>query len=157
MHGGTVRVESAGPGAGTTAEVILPLATIRRSRPPSSPSMASVTSAARSHARVLVVDDNGDAAETIASTLDALGYRTAVAYDGPGAIAKAARFAPDVAVLDIGLPVMDGLRERAPDLRLIALTGYGQSRDRDLALSAGFEAHLVKPVELSALLGALAS
>ncbi len=160
LHGGSVRVESAGPGRGTEALIALPLASLRRSAPPPRPVPAAPEPGTAS-ARVLVVDDNADAAETIASTLEALGYTTAVAHDGPAAMREAERFAPDVAVLDIGLPVMDGyelgrrLRERHEALRIIALTGYGQERDRARALEAGFAAHLVKPVELPALLGAL--
>lgn len=159
LHGGNVSITSEGPGRGTEVTVTLPIATLRRSSEPSRP---SVSVGPASQARILVVDDNGDAADTIASTLNALGYETAVAYDGPCALEEAARFGPDVAVLDIGLPVMDGyelarrLRARHAALRLIALTGYGQERDRRLALEAGFAEHLVKPVELPALLNAIA-
>ncbi len=157
LHGGTVRLHSEGIGHGTEARVTLPIAILRRPATPSTPMPAQAPVAAR----VLVVDDNPDAADTLASTLAALGYATAIAHDGPAAIAEAAGFDPDVAVLDIGLPVMDGyelarrLRARHDSLRLIALTGYGQERDRARAVEAGFEAHLVKPVELPELLDAI--
>jgi CheY-like chemotaxis protein len=105
--------------------------------------------------RVLVVDDNADAAELLAELLAAMGHETRVAFDGAAALDAAITFAPDVALLDIGLPAMDGytlagrLRELT-DLRetkLIAITGYGQSSDRDRSRRAGFHEHLVKPVD----------
>jgi PAS domain S-box-containing protein len=109
--------------------------------------------------RVLVVDDNTDAAETLADILHELGHITTVAEDGPTALAKAAAFKPHVALLDIGLPVMDGyelarrLREQ-PELRrvrLFAITGYGQESDRIRSRAAGFHEHLVKPIDLAKL------
>jgi CheY-like chemotaxis protein len=112
---------------------------------------------------VLVVDDNLDAAESLADLLRHVGHDVKVAQDGPGALEVAARFHPEVAVLDIGLPVMDGYelaaalksREDAGPIRLVALTGYGQEKDRQRSREAGFDAHLVKPVEIDALLAAL--
>jgi len=160
LHGGEVTITSEGHGRGTTAHVSLPIATLRRSAPPSG-RCVEVGAVPPQRDRVLVVDDNVDAADTIATTLAALGYVTAVAYDGPSALEEAARFGPNVAVLDIGLPVMDGyelaerLRARNDELRLIALTGYGQERDRSQALESGFAEHLVKPVELPALISAI--
>ena len=115
--------------------------------------------------RVLVVDDNEDAALTIAEVLTELGYDVTVAYDGPQALACAERVRPEVVVLDLGLPVMDGF-EVARQLRaasagrkvprLVALSGYGQDVDRANSRAAGFDLHLVKPVEPSVLLEALA-
>jgi CheY-like chemotaxis protein len=109
--------------------------------------------------RVLVVDDNRDAADLLCELLRALGYETRAAYDGPSALVEAARFAPDVALIDIGLPVMDGyeLAQRiaadagARATRLVAVTGYGQQRDREASARAGFSAHLVKPVDIDQL------
>ena len=108
--------------------------------------------------RVLVVDDNVDAAEMFADYVESLGYDVRKVHDGPSAIRVAADFAPSIALLDIGLPVMDGyeLATRLRDavsgpLKLIAVTGYGQDADRQRASQAGFDAHLVKPVDLDAL------
>lgn len=120
----------------------------------------------RGGARVLIVDDNVDAAEILSDTLTLKGHRTWVAHDGPAALALAENVHPQVALVDIGLPVMDGyelarrLRElpSSSGIRLVAVTGYGQDSDRERSASAGFHHHLVKPVNLSdvdAVLGAL--
>jgi CheY-like chemotaxis protein len=115
-------------------------------------------------ARVLVVDDNQDGAEMLAAALDLKGFETRVAYDASTALRVAAEFQPAVAFLDIGLPVMDGyelashLRE-IPGLatvRLIAVTGYGQEPDRQRTRDAGFDHHLIKPVDITALESAVA-
>jgi CheY-like chemotaxis protein len=108
---------------------------------------------------VLVVDDNVDAASMLQEFLSALGHEATVAHDGVAALELAGTFNPQVALLDIGLPVMDGyelarkLRERlgAATPRLIAVTGYGQDADRAQARAAGFDHHLVKPIVLTAL------
>jgi CheY-like chemotaxis protein len=114
--------------------------------------------------RVLVVDDNADAAQMLATLLEAHGHVVGVEYDGTGGLARALRERPEVMLLDIGLPDMDG-HELARRLRsspdtanamLIALTGYGQSEDRERARQAGFDRHLVKPADLSELLRILA-
>lgn len=109
--------------------------------------------------RVLVVDDNLDAAEGLAMLLQLKGHQVATAYDGEGAIDAAREFDPQVVLLDIGLPRLDGfevarrLREQFPDrgMLLVALTGYGQERDRLRAREAGFDHHLLKPVRLELL------
>jgi CheY-like chemotaxis protein len=113
---------------------------------------------------VMIVDDNQDAAFLLADTLTRVGYVTRVAHDGPAAMLLAVEFEPELALLDIGLPVMDGyelarrLRElAAPPGRLIAVTGYGQESDRRRSDDAGFAAHLVKPIDLQALLDLLAT
>jgi len=109
------------------------------------------------------VDDNEDAADTLAEMLEVLGYDVAVAHDGPSALITAAHFRPEIALLDIGLPVMDGY-ELARQLRtnrelgyvrLVALTGYGQASDRIQTRNAGFDEHLVKPVAFEVLTQAL--
>lgn len=93
----------------------------------------------------------------LAEALHGFGYRTAVAHDGPQALQVAAEFEPQIALLDIGLPVMDGyelggrLREQRADMTLIAITGYGQDADRERARDAGFDDHLTKPVDLDKL------
>src|SRR5262249_3503691 len=105
--------------------------------------------------RVLVVDDNEDAVESLALLLSSHGHEVRTAYDGPDALELAEAFRPEVVILDIGLPRMDGyevacrLRERAwtRDLLLVALTGYGREEDRRRAHEAGFDWHLVKPVD----------
>jgi CheY-like chemotaxis protein len=115
--------------------------------------------------RILVVDDNEDGAEMLATMLTGKGYDTRVAHDAPTALQMAAEFAPDVAFLDIGLPMMDGyelaghLRDipGLADVQLIAMTGYGQESDRLKALEAGFHHHLVKPVDFAAIEAALQS
>lgn len=109
--------------------------------------------------RILVVDDHVDAAELLAELLEHLGHETRVAFDGPSALEIVRTFHPDLALLDIGLPRMDGyelarrLRE-LPSLRqtrLVALTGFGGPADREGSAAAGFDAHLVKPIEISQL------
>lgn len=106
--------------------------------------------------RVLVVDDNEDAAEMLSAALAVLGCDTRVAHDGAEATRIADEYEPQVALLDIGLPVMDGYElagrlrgaPRGKQMRLVAVTGYGQDSDRLRATQAGFDAHLVKPVQL---------
>ena len=108
---------------------------------------------------MLVVDDNDDAAALIAEALSAVGYTVRTAPDGPSGLRVASDFRPQLALLDIGLPVMDGyelaqrLREQAGPgpLRLVAVTGYGQADDRRRSEAAGFDAHLVKPITLEQL------
>jgi CheY-like chemotaxis protein len=106
--------------------------------------------------RILIVDDNEDGAEMLQFALQGLGHSTRIAHDGPSALAAADEFRPHVALLDIGLPVMDGyelarrLRARFADrpLVLLAVTGYSQAADRIRAREAGFDGHLVKPLDL---------
>jgi signal transduction histidine kinase len=159
-HGGSVRVESAGPGTGS--EFIVNLPSIYASTDATTiPPEEDVTEAApgRPVRRVLVVDDNEDGAEMLASSLELMGHRVRVAYDGRAALDTAAKFHPDVALLDIGLPVMDGyelasrLRDMpgGRDIHLVAVTGYGQERDRAASEAAGFAEHVVKPVDLERL------
>jgi CheY-like chemotaxis protein len=115
--------------------------------------------------RILVVDDNADAAQSLAGLLAIGGHTTRAVLSSEEALACAAEFAPDLALLDIGLPRLDGYElakqfRRKPELnaiRLIALTGYGQAEDRERALAAGFDEHLVKPVDLSVLERTLAA
>jgi CheY-like chemotaxis protein len=113
----------------------------------------------RTGRRILVVDDNVDAARMTADALDAVGHDTQVAFDGPAAIALADDFRPDIALLDLGLPLMDGyelaqlLRAREPEKGplLVAVTGYGQASDHQRTSAAGFHAHVVKPVDFTHL------
>lgn len=167
MHGGAVAATSIGQGHGSTFTVTLPLLTADASASPSVIDAATATAGGTSM-RVLVVDDNRDAADLLADMLSSAGHQTAVAYDGLDAVEQFERFAPDVALVDLGLPVMDGY-EVARRIRasashrpavLIAVTGYGQSTDRERVLQAGFAEHLVKPVDfkrITTLLDGLAS
>jgi CheY-like chemotaxis protein len=111
--------------------------------------------------RILLVDDNVDATNMLRDMLTDLGYQVAVAYDGPQALVALETFRPDVAVIDIGLPVMDGyelashIRQDGHVPRLIAMTGYGQPADLARSRQAGFDSHLVKPVDMAALIAVI--
>ncbi len=156
MHGGTVTGRSEGKGRGSEFEVRLPFAASSDNTPVIDPADLAIPPSASKRLRVLVVDDNQDAADLLSETLSLLGYPTRVAHDGPAALRIAEEFAPDVALLDIGLPVMDGyqlarrLREMRPltNSKLVAVTGYGQEADRAQAKKAGFDAHFVKPLKM---------
>ena len=158
LHGGTVDAVSAGRGCGSVFTVRLPAAALAREV--SLPSGPNPTVAKAGAGRtILVVDDNEDAAEVLAAGLEMLGHKTQVAHDGPEALRVMADFKPDFALLDIGLPVMDGYElarrlRQEPSLahtRLVAVTGYGQDSDRQRSKEAGFDAHLVKPIQLPEL------
>ena len=162
LHGGSVTAHSPGRGHGAVFTVRLPGADGVAAAGLLSPavlSAATVVATGRPSRRVLVVDDNEDGAHMLAETLRALGHQVACAYDGPSALATAAAFAPDVALLDIGLPVMDGYEVAERFLRdgnlrrtrLVAITGYGQEQDRERSAASGFVAHLVKPVDFERL------
>ena len=125
--------------------------------------MASSTTAARRRARILVVEDNEDAAESLRMLMELCGYEVTLAHSGPEGVRAALEKRPDIVVCDIGLPGMDGfavagtLRRHAETshARLIAVTGYGEEADRRRALDAGFDVHLVKPVNPEKLLAML--
>ena len=154
LHGGTVSAASEGVGKGSTFEVRLPV-----DQSVQAAQAAADSSAASAPARILVVDDNVDGADLLAELLNIDGHDTAVAYSGAAALAKAAQFQPAFVFLDIGLPDMSGYQVAAklrelPGLDkavLIALTGYGQERDREMAMEAGFNEHVVKPIDLAKL------
>ncbi len=153
LHGGKVRASSAGLGQGSTFTVELPWCAVDAASD-AAPERPSPVSQPRANARVLIVDDNRDAAELLGEMLATYGYRISIAYSGAEAIDGLSQFTPDVALLDIGLPIMDGyelaglLRSAAPHTKLVALTGYGQAADRDRTRIAGFDVHLVKPVSI---------
>ncbi len=161
MHDGSISAQSAGAGAGSTFTVRLPLAAAAAAS--TSSSSGNSTSAAKPR-RILVVDDNADAAETLKLLLELEGHETRCAFTGESALAVAAEFAPDTVLLDIWLPGLSGyevaqrLRQEArgpQSLLLVALTGWGSEEDRQQARAAGFDRHLVKPVELDKLREAL--
>jgi CheY-like chemotaxis protein len=164
LHGGSVEAASEGPDKGSELTVRLPLALGREISTGGRERAANALPAVRR--RLLVVDDNRDAADTLAALLETMGHDVRTAYDGPGALAAAAELRPDAVFLDIGLPGISGLEvarrmRRMPELAgttLVAFTGYGQEEDRRGALSAGFDHHVVKPVaiaELAAIVEAL--
>jgi PAS domain S-box-containing protein len=155
LHGG--RVQAFSPGLDQGSEFVVHLPRVRRERPAGAPGPASVAPAptAPPARRVLVVDDNEDAASTVAELLQMGGNEVDVAHDGAGAVARTAEFRPHVVLLDIGLPDFDGYEvarriRRLQGVRqpvLIALTGWGQQQDKDAAARAGFDHHWTKPVD----------
>ena len=163
MHGGRVQAQSGGPGQGSTFTVCLPLAPAEAAA--RDEGGAAPGSGLPIPRRVLVVDDNVDAANGIAAVLKLFGHKVHCVYDGPAALVAAEEFRPEVVVLDIGLPGMDGyevarnLRSRAEFRRtpIVAVTGYGQDEDRRLSREAGFDQHLTKPVDAEVLLQLVAT
>lgn len=163
LHGGRVSAQSEGRDRGSTFTIRLPAVVVGSAGVNAQLGQNTRTFLPAKGMRVLVVDDNQDAADLIGEALQALGYVVCVNYDGTSALAAVETFRPDVAVLDIGLPVMDGyelaqrLRQHpeCKGIRLIAVTGYGQQSDRDRARQAGFDEHLVKPVNMKALASAI--
>jgi PAS domain S-box-containing protein len=162
LHGGTVMCESTGSGQGSRFTVILPR--LEAPATPALPRDEAPAAAQEGSLFVMVVDDNVDAAETLALLLEALGHRVSVEHDPERALERARTEAPPVCLLDIGLPGMDGY-ELARRLRaqpatahalLVAITGYGQDSDRRRAAEAGFDRHLVKPIDLDTLQDVLA-
>ena len=160
LHDGTVSATSEGPGRGSTFTVRLPRVDGQW------PSIhdsghGDIAAPQPSGLRVLVADDNQDAAMTLASLLEFEGHHVQVAFDGEQAVASAQAQPPDVAFLDLGMPHMDGVEaarrlralegERARHMLIVALTGWGQDKDRDRTRAAGFDAHLVKPPRLADL------
>ncbi len=160
MHGGQVSAASPGVGGGSTFTIVLPLARLEAPEPPR---RAPVAVTPRDARRVLVVEDNADAAESMRMLLDGIGHQVAVVNDGDAAVAAARTFRPEVVLLDIGLPGMDGfqiasaLRAMPETSRahLIAVSGYGQDKDRARSAQAGFDLHLVKPVDPTRLAEAI--
>jgi PAS domain S-box-containing protein len=155
LHGGAIKAASAGAGQGAEFTVSLPLPSDQSGMPAKSPRGSD---SFRGH-RVLVVDDNQDAAESIRALLELLEAQARVAFDGAQALALFREYDANVVLLDIGMPGMDGyevaraLRERHPErnVHIVALTGWGQDQDRARTRAAGFDRHLVKPVDFATL------
>jgi PAS domain S-box-containing protein len=160
MHGGHVEAFSPGPGKGSEFVLALPLAGALLPAPARPPSQAPSRGAGP---RVLVVDDNPDEAQSLGDLIELWGYAVKTTIDGPAALCEAADFEPDVVLLDIGLPRMDGyevaqrLRQQGVKARLVAVTGYGRDEDRARSREAGFAEHLTKPVDPAELERILAS
>ncbi|HTU90823.1 MAG TPA: ATP-binding protein [Gemmataceae bacterium] len=158
MHGGAVEARSDGHNKGSEFTVRLPLAGEPPAQPQPTPA-ACESKAASVQCKVLIVDDNEDAAASMSTILHIMGHEARVAHDGPKAVEEAASYRPDVVLLDIGLPKMSGyevarhIREQpwGKEMKLVALTGWGQEEDKRRAKAAGFDLHMVKPVELAVL------
>jgi CheY-like chemotaxis protein len=151
LHGGTVTADSAGEGQGATFTFRLPGALSAVAQPREAPAARS----AATPRRVLLVEDNADISDLIQMQLRMWGHEVSIADDGPSGLEAALGQRPDIAFVDVGLPGMDGYEvarqirsaEGGERMRLVAMTGYGRPEDRDRALAAGFDAHLVKPVD----------
>jgi CheY-like chemotaxis protein len=161
QHGGCISAASRGPGAGSEFTVWLP-----RAQTTSVPDMPRHGDAAAGRPlNILIVDDNADAADMLSMYLGSVGHRVQVAYEGRRGLALVEAAAPDVLLLDIGLPDIDGYQlaqrfralPQTAQATLIALTGYGQASDRERSIAAGFDHHLTKPVDITALLYLLAN
>jgi CheY-like chemotaxis protein len=161
LHSGAVSAHSDGLGKGSEFVVrlpALPLDHVEAAAPdaPPQPSQRAGEPRRRTE-RILIVDDNVDAAEVLAEALHSLGYATWVTHDAPEALRVLAEVDLTIAIVDIGLPAMDGydlarhMRSQRPQLRLVAVTGYGQEDDRARAIEAGFDEHLVKPIDIERL------
>jgi CheY-like chemotaxis protein len=159
LHGGTISCVSAGKDQGSTFTVVLPRHKVKSDAALNKQGHSTATGLAQLPLRILVVDDNADAAQMLAMYLETLGHHVFVEHAPLRALACAKQEQPDVCILDIGLPEMDG-KELARQLRaapetsgalLIALTGYGQEQDRIETRAAGFDQHLVKPVDAGKL------
>ena len=160
LHGGTVQAFSEGAGRGTTIRIELPCMDPDSAAEPVATGAAPATG---THARLLVADDNVDAADLLAEVLRLEGYTVQVAYDGREAMHMAEQWRPDALVLDIGMPHANGLevarwvrtQEWGRGAVLVAVTGWGQQHDRSATIEAGFDEHLVKPVSPQEIVGAL--
>jgi len=164
MHGGTITAESGGPGIGSTFTVRLPLALSSADETSDDPS-TDVQNNSAARRRILVVDDNRDSALTLAMMLKLMGHDTQTSRDGLEAVAVSEAFKPDVILMDIGMPKLNGydacrrIRKQpwGNSIVIVALTGWGQEQDRQKSRDAGFNGHLVKPVDHTELMKILAN
>jgi signal transduction histidine kinase/ActR/RegA family two-component response regulator len=165
LHGGSISAMSQGLGKGSQFEMRLPALKPTEQVTASAPEERAPAPASGSGCRVLVVDDNRDAVDLLAEAISMLGYDVRVAYDGAAALEAVVQFRPEVVLLDIGLPIVDGYEvarrvRQLPggaEVKLVAVTGYGQESDKSLADAAGFDRHLVKPIDLEKLFAMLRS
>jgi signal transduction histidine kinase/ActR/RegA family two-component response regulator len=165
LHGGTITATSAGRGQGSTFRIELPAVFVEPEDGGATGTAAPIVDTAGARARVLVVDDNQDCADTLGELLEMSGFAITVVYSGQAALHAVEHQRPDAVLLDIGLPDINGLEvcrriRRSVTGRqpmLIALTGWGQENDRELAVKAGFDAHLTKPANAGALIAMLQS
>jgi CheY-like chemotaxis protein len=159
MHAGRIEAHSAGPGKGSRFSVHLPLKPPVQGEQVAAPAREEQSATQAPPRRVLVVDDNQDAAESLALYLGMFGHEVRLAFDGLAAVEAAEQFRPHVALVDIGLPKLNGYdtarRIRAEpwgkNMMLVAVTGWGQDDDVRRAAEAGFDKHLTKPVDPQAL------
>jgi len=162
LHGGVIEARSGGLGKGSEFVVRLPVA-VEASKPQAA-GVEDEPAATKSSLRILIVDDNRDGADSLSELLKMMGNDTRTAYDGHQGVALAEEYRPDVILLDIGLPTLNGyevchrIRQQpwGQDVLLIAVTGWGQDEDRRRSLEAGFDHHIVKPVDPQALMGMIA-
>ncbi|HEV2950319.1 MAG TPA: ATP-binding protein [Gemmataceae bacterium] len=162
LHGGKVQAFSAGQGQGS--EFLLQLPAMKEAPPPAS-QLEQESHVSASSRKILVVDDSLDGARSLSMLLEILGHEVRTVHDGPMALAEAEKFLPEVVLMDIGLPGMDGFEvarrmrqdHGMKDTTLVAITGYGQDEDRRRSHEAGFDAHLVKPIDPKDLNHLLAS
>jgi CheY-like chemotaxis protein len=163
LHGGTVDAHSDGPGKGSEFVVRLPASA--REVPRESEQVQAAAGKPHQRRRVLVVDDDRDAAEMLAQALKGAGHEVRQEHDGMSALVAAAQFQPDVVLLDLGLPGMDGIEvarrlrgyPQLAQVRIVALTGFGQGSDRRRSAAVGIESHLVKPVDVDTVIEAIAA
>jgi CheY-like chemotaxis protein len=159
LHGGTIDAHSDGPGHGSRFILHLPLSTAAAAAEP-----RPAPAALRIRSRALIVDDNRDAATTMAMFVEELGGSAFTAFDGASGLAALETFKPDIVFMDIGMPGLDGYEvcrriRQIPAMRqvvVVAVTGWGQAQDKQRALEVGFDAHLTKPVDPDALAQLLA-
>ncbi len=162
LHGGQIEARSEGPGRGSEFTVRLPLGEAPSSH---AGSKGSTALAPKLLCRILVVDDDRDVADSLVMLLQSMGADVRVAYNGAAALATVAEFKPDLALVDIGMPNMDGyetarrirLMPEGKNLVLVALSGWGRDEDRQRTTEAGFDHHFVKPMEIGALENLLTS
>jgi PAS domain S-box-containing protein len=163
MHRGSVEAQSAGPGRGSTFTVRLPLLQTPTEAKPNPPQPGTLESTAQRTRRVLIADDNADAAASLASILQLQGHKTRIAANGHEAVELAATYRPDIIFMDVGMPLLDGLEATrqiraqpwGKSMLIVALTGWGQQNDRRRTREVGMNMHLVKPIDLNEIAAVL--